>query len=254
MSPKAFSGVLSFPPDRACLEEITIQQNRAIPARTVHVYKYQPNHREAVRRLCCDTGFLGNPIDPIYLDREMYADLHTRPYLDYESDWALIAKSDGQVVGYLLGSVSPHFQKHLMFCGLQTTARMVARWLKGKYADHPRSARFVRWVLTKGLKELSKSPKDAAHLHLNLYKSWRGGLVAKRLLIIFEDMLRVAGVENYYAQFFSCPERHPVQVYTRYGFSLFDRCLTTVFQPEFPYTLFNVCLIKRLNGKHRRQV
>jgi len=36
---------------------------------------YRTLDREAVRKLCCDTGFLGEPIDPVYEDRELFAAL-----------------------------------------------------------------------------------------------------------------------------------------------------------------------------------
>ena len=41
------------------------------------IREYRPSDREAVRRLCCDTGFLGEPIDPVYEDRELFADFLT---------------------------------------------------------------------------------------------------------------------------------------------------------------------------------
>ena len=41
------------------------------------IRSYQPSDREAVRNLCCQTGFLGEPIDPVYEDRELFADFLT---------------------------------------------------------------------------------------------------------------------------------------------------------------------------------
>jgi hypothetical protein len=38
---------------------------------------YRSSDRETVRKLCCDTGFLGEPIDPVYEDRELFADFLT---------------------------------------------------------------------------------------------------------------------------------------------------------------------------------
>jgi hypothetical protein len=57
---------------------------------------YRRSDREAVRKLCCDTGFLGDPIDPVYEDRELFADFLTTYYTDHEPDrvffWRLTAK------------------------------------------------------------------------------------------------------------------------------------------------------------------
>ena len=243
VSPSAFSIVQ---PKQSFLDKITIQQNQANPPRTVYFYNYQQVHRDAVRRICCDTAFLGQPINPIYKDRELFSDLLTKPYLDYEPQWTLVAESHGQAVGYLMGSVSPHFQRNLMFCGLKTVARMLARLLTGKYNHHPRSKKFVRWVLNRGLMELPTQPKNAAHLHMNFHSSYRGGLVAKRLWLLFEKMLQEKGVEKYYAQIYSCSERHPIQIYYRYGFTLFDQKITTMFKPDIPKPLHIICIEKRL--------
>jgi hypothetical protein len=235
----------------AVLEECTMQGDRFHPPRRVIIRRYQESDREAIRQICCNTGFLGDPIDPIYRDRELFADLITNPYLDYEPEWALVAENDGQVVGYLLGSVSPHFNRALMFCGFQTVCRMLTRLLTSKYQDHPRSEKFVRWVLTKGLKEQPNHPEDAAHLHLNLERQFRLGAVARRLWAVYEDQLKAAGFPHYYGQFFSCAKRNPEPMYARCGFQIYDRRDTTMFQPEILTPVAIVCAHKFLDAPVR---
>ena len=41
---------------------------------------YREADRLAVRRICADTGFLGQPIDSIFEDRELFADYLTDYY------------------------------------------------------------------------------------------------------------------------------------------------------------------------------
>src|SRR6476661_36907 len=41
------------------------------------IRSYQASDRVAVRKLCCETGFLGSPIDPVFQDRELFADFLT---------------------------------------------------------------------------------------------------------------------------------------------------------------------------------
>jgi hypothetical protein len=236
-----------FPDHQLILEEYYVPGGRSHPPRQILIRRYQESDREAVRWLCCETGFLGRPIDPIYRDRELFADLITNPYLDHEPEWALIAESDGQVVGYLLGSANLHFSRTLMLSGFQTVCKMLSRLLTGKYHDHPRSEQFVRWVLTKGLKEQPHHPEEAAHLHVNLEKGYRLGVVALRLWSHYEDMLRVAGISHYYGEFFSCPQRNPERMYAWCGFKLYDRSDTTMFQPEIPDPVTIVCAHKILD-------
>src|SRR6266705_3189842 len=68
---------------------------------------YRRSDREAVRKLCCDTGFLGEPIDPVYEDRELFADFLTTYYTDHEAESCFLLEVDGQISGYLLGSRKP---------------------------------------------------------------------------------------------------------------------------------------------------
>jgi hypothetical protein len=178
----------------------------------------------------------------------LFADLFTNPYLDYEPDWSLVVECEGRIAGYLTGSVTPQFNRHLMLAGFQTACKMVTRLLTGKYGQHPRSEQFVRWVLTRGMMEQPKHPDGAAHLHLNMEKSLRCGLVAKRLLSAYEGMLASAGIDHYYAKFFSCPLRKPERMYQRLGFEVYDRIASTIFQPEIPDNFYVVCAHKRLNG------
>jgi GNAT superfamily N-acetyltransferase len=212
----------------------------------VIVRRYKPEDRAAIRRICCDTGFLGNPIETIFTDREIFADLFTNPYLDYGSDWAWVADDGGHVVGYLLGSVSRSFNYALMYSGLQTTVKMITRAAKGCYATHPRSRHFIRWLLTSGYREQPKHPDKAAHLHLNVEKSHRGHGLGLRLWRAFEQQLENAGIRTCYGAFFSRPRRRPEAVYSRMGFSVFDRKATTIFQPEVNEPLEIVCVHRKV--------
>jgi hypothetical protein len=214
----------------------------------VRLRQYRETDRDEVRRICCNTGFLGSPIDPIYKDRELFADLFTNPYLDYEPEWTLVAENEGRVVGYLTGSTSPNFSRTLMLSGFQTACTMIRRLLSGKYSDHTRSEHFVRWVLARGLMQQPHHPEGAAHLHMNLERPFRWGSVARRLLAMYEDMLFAAGIDHYYAKFFSCPQRNPEPMYGRCGFQIYDRVKTTIFKPEVIDSVSVVCTHKKLGG------
>ncbi|MEY2555814.1 MAG: hypothetical protein QOF93_958, partial [Verrucomicrobiota bacterium] len=50
------------------------------------IRSYRKTDRDAVRRLCCQTGFLGTPIDPVYEDRQLFADFLTTYYTDWEPE------------------------------------------------------------------------------------------------------------------------------------------------------------------------
>jgi GNAT superfamily N-acetyltransferase len=211
----------------------------------VIIRRYKLEDRAEIRRICCDTGFLGNPIETIFSDREVFADLFTNAYLDYGADWAWVADDGGHIVGYLLGAVAPSFNYTLMYSGFQTTVKMIKRAATGCYAAHPRSRHFIRWLLTNGYREQPKHPDNAAHLHLNVEKSHRGHGLGLRLWRAFEQQLESAGIRNCYGAFFSRPRRRPEAVYSRLGFSVFDRKATTIFQPEVSEPIEVVCVHRK---------
>jgi len=207
---------------------------------------YRPEDRAAVRKICCDTGFLGRPIDTIFRDRELFADLLTSLYLDYEPEWALVVEHEGEVVGYLLASVSRIFALNQLRCGFATVCRMLKRLAAGGYDDHPRSRRYVRWVLTAGCRERPRHPASAAHLHFNLIESCRGRFLGKHLWDAFDQRLRAAGIKEVYGEFYSYPGRRPERAYARYGFSVFDRRQTTLFWPEIADPVEVVCALRQV--------
>jgi hypothetical protein len=245
--------VLALPAEQRTLAQVgrkeiepTLAPGAIHLERQICIRSYRPLDRAAVRHLCCETGFLGNPVDHLFQDRELFADLFTKAYLEKEPDWALIVEAQGQITGYLLGSVRTDFDRALMVSGLQTVLKMLCRLAFGRYAQHPRSRQFIRWLLTAGFREQPKHPVGAAHLHWNLARSFRGRGVARRLWEVYERRLHAAGVKQCYGAFFSYAKRQPLAVYARYGFHEFDRCPTTLFAPEIPGRVDVVCVCKDL--------
>ena len=232
--------------DAEILGEFPINHHAVCIENKVRIRPYRPRDRPAIRKLCCDTGYLGRPVDALFRDRELFADLFTNAYLDHEPDWALVAEVDGRVIGYLLGAVSRDFELALLRSGFCTATRMIFRLAAGRYASHPRSGRFVRWLLTSGFREQPRHPAHAAHLHWDLDKGFRGRGVCMRLWEIYEAKLRRAGIKRCYGAFFSYPRRRPESVYARYGFSVYDRKPTTIFDPEVPGPVEVVCVHREI--------
>jgi ribosomal protein S18 acetylase RimI-like enzyme len=217
----------------------------ALPRREViRIRSYTPADRQTIQHLCCETGYFGGPVDALFHDRELFADLFTKVYLDYESEWGLVAEADGRVIGYLLGSISPNFDRLQMRSGFETTMKMLFRLASGKYSNHPRSRRFIRWLLFSGYLEQPKHPQNAAHLHYDLDKKYRGRGLGRRLWQEFVSRAKSAGVKTCYGSFFSSSQRRPEVAYARFGFEVFDRRRTTMFEPEILEPVEVVCVAK----------
>src|SRR5271155_3964150 len=87
-----------------------------LPSRAHRVIRpYRPEDRPVLRAICADTGFLGNPIDPVFEDRELFADYLTAYYTDCEPESAFVLLVNGEIRGYLLGSRRPFRQQCYAF-------------------------------------------------------------------------------------------------------------------------------------------
>src|SRR3954451_14923331 len=140
------------------------------PEKTIRIRKYERSDRARVRQLCGDTGFLGNPIDPVFEDREIFADYLTAYYTDWEPESAFVLLVNGEIRGYLLGSRFPLRQQ------LYNAYNNVALFFRG-ILRYPRynaaSKKFVKWIFTQPWKEVPQSPRRTAHFHINLLSDAR---------------------------------------------------------------------------------
>ena len=69
----------------------------------VRIRRYRKSDRNVVRKICCDTGFLGNSINNIFQDRDLWADALTSFYTDKEPESIFIAEEKGRIIGYIFG-------------------------------------------------------------------------------------------------------------------------------------------------------
>ena len=120
------------------------------------IRSYRPSDREAVRKLCCETGFLGEPIDPVYEDRELFADFLTTYYTDHEPESCFLLEIDGTIRGYLLGSRYP-FRNQLYAFAQNIILFFRALLRYARYHSHSR--RFFRWVVVHGWREVPAAPR-----------------------------------------------------------------------------------------------
>ncbi|HEX7389719.1 MAG TPA: hypothetical protein VF286_06380 [Acidiphilium sp.] len=207
------------------------------------VRSYQPPDKESVREICCDSGFLGNPIDPIFCDREMFAALFVDPYLDYAGDWAFVAELDGRIIGYLTGAVEARFLRQQTFGCLRATQIVVARALRGCYRAHGRSRHFVRWLLTRAGLDRVHRPPYAPHMHFNVVKDYRGHTVGRTLWEAFEEKLIATGHNRYFGEVITSKPLLVERVYKRFNLSVYDKRRTSVFEPESP-EVWSICFFK----------
>lgn len=181
---------------------------------------YEKRDRKAIRHICCETGFLGKPVDPLFEDRELFADYLTRYYTDYESDVSWVVEAEGEVKGYVLGARHTKRQEvfdrwHNLWLALRGGWRYFTRY------GEP-SRKFVKWILFEARHEIPVTPPESAHLHVNLLPEWRSINVTRHLMDRFIHRLSEVGCKRVYGQMVVFEKRRGDLFFARYGFRVLD--------------------------------
>jgi hypothetical protein len=205
------------------------------------VRAYQPSDREAIRDLCCRTGFLGKPIDPVFEDRELFADFLTDYYLTCEPDSAFIITIDNAVVGYLLGCRFP--RRHQIFSvrhSVSLGAKAVFRLPRYK----AESRRYIRWIALNAWREVPDAPREIGHFHMNFLPEARRLAVFREVLERYLRFLADQGVKQISAQMVTFDERRTLHLFERYGFRVLNRSQISKFERFTSESVYLSTIIK----------
>lgn len=161
----------------------------------VVIRPYRQSDRRAVRTIACDTAARGEPVEHFFHDREVFADLITRYYTDWESHALWIAEHEGQVVGYLTGCLDGRRYHRLMAWNILPATVIRGLW-RGALL-HPGTWRLFKAALTTwrrgGLRRTHLLDEYPAHLHVNVQRGFRGQRVGERLVRQFLQQAALAG-------------------------------------------------------------
>ena len=191
------------------------------------VRSYQPSDRAAIRDLCCRTGFLGKPIDPVFEDRDLFADFLTDYYLICEPDSAFVLTMDGTVKGYLLGCRFP--RRHQIFSLLHSVS-LAAKTLLRFPRYNTESRRFVRWIALNAWREVPDAPRHLGHFHLNFLPEVKGIAAVRAVLEHYLRFLADHGVKQISAQMVTFDDRRTLGLFERYGFRVLNRSRISKFE------------------------
>jgi hypothetical protein len=209
------------------------------------IRKFSPSDRESVRRICCQTGFLGNPIDPVFEDLELFADYLTAYYTDYEPESSFVLLKDGEIRGYLLGSRHPLRQQlYNAFHNLRLVGRAVLRYFHEGYNEASR--KFIRWIIFNGWREVPATPRRMPHFHINLLADVRSVAETHDLIQAYLDYLTGCGEKSVFGQMVVFEHRRGERMFTRYGFKVLDRVTVTKYQEIRPEPVYLFTVVKDL--------
>ena len=140
---------------------------------------------------------MGGPVEKFFRDREIFADLLTRYYTDFDSGATWVVEQDGEVVGYITGCYDTLRYRRAM--ALRVIPAAVVRGLgRGTFLQRETWRMLgtgVRaFMLEKGGRiQLQRYP---AHLHINLSHGSRGLDLGKELMDRFIRSVREKGLQG----------------------------------------------------------
>lgn len=217
-----------------------------LPAKTGRLIRpYRREDRAALRAICADTGFLGQPIDPVFEDRELFADYLTSYYTDAEPESTFVCELDGEVMGYLMGSRFPK-RKERFEASILPGLVLRGAW---RYLTRPYNAasrRYVRWILTQARKEVPFTPPDIPHFHFNLRPAARSVGATRELVDTFLHYLVEQGEKQVYGQVVTFESRRGDRMFARYGFRVIDQREVTKYRDVHPGKVFLFTILKDL--------
>ena len=216
--------------------------------RNFEIRRFLPADRSRVRELCCATGFLGNPIDPIFEDRELFADYLTAYYTDWEPESAFVLLVGGEIQGYLLGSRFPLRQQlYAIYQNVSLFARGALRYPR----YNPASKRFVQWILRTAWREVPAAPRRTAHFHVNLLPEARHVPTTRALMDAYLKYLHDHGEKTVYGQMVVFEDRRGTKMFERYGFRVINKAEITKYRALHPEPVYLCTVVKDLEENNQ---
>lgn len=155
---------------------------------------YETRDREAVRTICCDTADRGEPLENFFPDREVFADLLTAYYTDYEPESGWVGELGAEVVGYITGCLDT--RRFIRIMAFRIVPRTLIKGICHEVMKYPQAKQFVRSNLGLWLRGPKKSvnlDEYPSHLHINLKHGARAKGLGRELITRFLEQAKAAG-------------------------------------------------------------
>lgn len=208
---------------------------------------YRKEDRPALRKICADTGFLGSPIDPVFEDRDLFADYLTGYYLTLEPESTVVLEVEGEVAGYVMASTQPGLHAAYEKAMLPVlAAKGLWRYVTRPY--RPATRAYIKWILTRGGKETPQAPENMAHFHFNVLPEARKVAHTRGMVDLLFGELARRGVPAIYAQMVAYEKRRGDRMFERYGFKRTSECEVTKYRPFTDQRIYLFTIVKDLRA------
>jgi ribosomal protein S18 acetylase RimI-like enzyme len=164
------------------------------------IKKYKSKYRNNLIDICYKTGWSGEDLTGknIFNDKKSFAMVYVLYYIEHEPDNCFVALENGNVIGYVIGTVNTSNQKE--FFRKKIYPKIVLRKIFITSWKYPESVK----NLTQLLKTTIASNMDKkillnypAHLHINVLKKHQGKGIGSMMLTKFIEHMKqneIAGI------------------------------------------------------------
>ncbi|MBL8013516.1 MAG: GNAT family N-acetyltransferase [Candidatus Omnitrophica bacterium] len=213
----------------------------------VIIRPYRPSDRVIIRKINYETSFLHQP-HLFCDDPEIVADALTRYYTDFEPEACFVAEVNGQVIGYVIGTLNIRKMNREYLGRILLPVLGKALWRGVLF--HPKTLAFAYHSLKSYLKGEFRVP-DFSHqypstFHINVRDGYRGQRVGSRLILRAVQLLydkNVPGVQ------FSTMSQDPNDFFISMGFHIVYDSRRTFLKyalgRETPFYLFGMSVQDR---------
>jgi len=190
---------------------------------SIVIRKYKPRDTQAVRELCCDTAYFGEPCENFFPDRELLADLIMKYHTDFEPQHIWIAEYAGQVVGYISACFDEtRFRQAMLF--RIAPLSFIKALARGKIWDKRMCRLILHNLKSFFMKETSLSKIDTkkfpVNIHQNIKKGFRGSGIGSRLVEALLDEVEANKLPGIRFKALRTETRFPF--FEKYGFKRID--------------------------------
>ena len=163
----------------------------------IRVRSYRDEDRLQVRRICFDTGYMGESVSWYWKDLNSFADIFVSYYTDHEPESLFVVVDDDDLVyGYLTGCVTTTKGSDPLRAGLRVA-------LGGLGIIRPSIATTIWRSISDGLGDVLirrvpairpfEDPRWPSHLHIDLLEPARGKGMGKKLMETWFERLSQLG-------------------------------------------------------------
>ncbi|MHB1275399.1 MAG: GNAT family N-acetyltransferase [Candidatus Humimicrobiaceae bacterium] len=181
------------------------------------VRKYKKEDRKSVRKIACDSAFMGEPCEIFFKGRDFLADVLTLYFTDYEPESCFVAEVDNIVAGYLIGARDSNSLKKVFF--LKILPGLIFKlFFKGIIFSKKNILYFFNLFCSLVRGELSGpliNKEYPALLHINIDKKYRNMNIGTILIKNYLNYLKSKGVPGVHL---NAKSEHAAVFFEKMGF------------------------------------